>query len=277
MFVDTWAYQIDDPQQVAKRVSARHTGIGSDGLILVGPASDDSADWRMRIFNADGSEAQICGNGLRCAAKFAYERGLCAEPNMNVQTGAGIMQVELCLDKDVVSAVRVNMGKPHLEPHAIPTTLAAGKGTVVHEMLHASSRFFDVTCISMGNPHAVIFTPVESSDEQLHQFGPLIERHAAFPERANVHFVSHIDGGQALRMRSWERGSGVTKACGSGACAVGVAAHLTGFISRREKMQMMCDGGELTVEWSGIGAPVFLEGPAEFVFQGVWGAPPSQH
>ena len=241
-----------------REICDRHFGIGADGLILILPS--DKADLRMRIYNADGSEAEMCGNGIRCFAKWARELGLVTGSRFSVETGAGILYPEFSDD----GSVRVDMGAPILEAAEIPTA-ELGEGRVISVPLSVASlgRTFTVTCVSMGNPHCVIFTD-DISDEALTTFGPAIEKDSHFPKKVNVEFVKQIDA-KTLRMRVWERGAAVTLACGTGSCATGVAAVLNGRIEKEAKL--ILDGGTLTVSWE-PGGRVFMTGPAEKVFEG---------
>jgi len=276
VYVNCFEEQIGDPAALARAVSDRHRGIGGDGLILVGPSQ--AADVRMRIFNADGSEAEMCGNGIRCAAKFAYEHGLAqaggemsvpeqkAFPaSLSVETGNGILTVGLVVnERNQVTKAGVNMGRPILSPRDIPVNLAGDK--VVEQPIEILGRRLLMTCVSMGNPHAVFFCDDVRSIE-LEKLGPAIENHSFFPKRINVHFVQ-IDKATEFTMRTWERGSGITMACGTGACAVCVAAALTG------RQERACTGhlpgGDLDLNWCERDNCVYMTGPAVEVFEGVW-------
>lgn len=273
VLAETWSQHLSDLPVLARAVSQRRTGIGSDGLILVGPASIPEVDWRMRIFNADGSEAQLCGNGLRCAAKFVYEAALCTKTAVKAQTGAGVMDVELRFaEGGSVEAVRVNIGPPRLRPEQVPTLLGAGKELILNEAITIAGQDLQVACVSVGNPHAIVFRETQVSDEELFTLGPALCSHSAFPEGVNVHFVTASD--KSLQIRTWERGSGWTQACGSGACAVAVAWQLLQRQAGSVPSSRLClemEGGELVVEWNaGPADPVFMEGPATFVFAGDW-------
>ena len=248
IYVDTTRYDIGQPEEVARRWSAPHTGIGSDGLVLIGRAAGAAeADFTMRIFNADGSEAMMCGNAARCVGKYVYERGLTAKTRLRLLTPSGVKTLLLDVADGVVERVTVDMLEPRL----------------------ADERFFRRTpdlpegiFVSMGNPHYVIFT--DDIDRRPEHDGRLLERHAAFPERCNIEFATLV--GKALRTRVWERGSGITCARGTGACATAVAACLSGRAGRSSDIIM--DGGRLHVEWSPKDNHVLLTGPAEFVFDG---------
>lgn len=260
VYVNCFEEEVKDPPRLAKKVSDRHFGIGGDGLILITPSK--KADVGMRIFNADGSEAQMCGNGIRCVAKYAYEHGLVPRKGrMSIETRAGIKTVSLKVQGSKVQRVRVNMDRPKLLRRSIPML---GKNTkVIDEPLHVADRVFRITCVSMGNPHCVIY--VEGvRDFPVSHYGPLIENHKAFPERINVHFVEVMGRGE-VRMRTWERGSEETLACGTGASAVCVAGVLNKKTSR--KLLSHLPGGDLELEWAKSG-DVYMTGPAEEVFSG---------
>ncbi|MDD4890324.1 MAG: diaminopimelate epimerase [Phycisphaerae bacterium] len=251
-----------EPADLAIKVSDRHFGIGSDGLILVGPS--ETADVRMRMFNADGSESQICGNGIRCVAKLAFDAGHVKGRRITVETRAGIKTLDLTIAGGKVSAVRVNMGPPTLAPAEIPVKLPGERAIGVPISLNG--RRFDMTCVSMGNPHAVFFC--ESLDAiDLNLYGPTIERHPMFPERVNAHFV-RVHSRSEVTMKTWERGSGITLACGTGASAVCVAAVLNKRTDR--KIVAHLPGGDLSLEWDEASNDVFMTGPAVEVFRGEW-------
>lgn len=236
----------------------RHFGIGADGIIFVLPS--DIADVRMRIFNTDGSEAEMCGNGIRCFAKWVREIGAVKADSFSVETGAGILYPEILANGDV----RVDMNVPHLAAKEIPTAGFAGS-PVISEPVTAAGETFLATCVSMGNPHCVMFV-LDISAVALEKVGPLIEKDSHFPRKTNVEFVQKMDD-HTLRMRVWERGAAVTLACGTGSCATLVAAVLGGFVER--EADILLDGGKLHVEWDGKETDhVFLSGPAEKVFEG---------
>ena len=250
-----------DPAAFARRISDRHTGIGADGLILI--ERSDAADARMRMWNADGSPGEMCGNGLRCVGKYVFERGLACRDSLTIETAVGVRSLELTAAAGRVERVRVNMGRPIFEAAQIPTTLLGNPPVLAP--LSLGDRLFQVTCVSLGNPHCVLFVE-EATDRCVHGLGPMIERHAAFPARVNVEFVQ-IKSPDAVTMRVWERGSGETLACGSGACAAVVAGVLAGKTARTVACRL--PGGTLEVEWSDNG-DVFLAGPAVEVFEGDW-------
>ncbi len=247
---------------LARRLSDRHFGVGGDGLILVGPS--DVADLRMTMFNADGSEGAMCGNGIRCVAKLGFEAGHIDRRRITVETKAGIKTLELITSGDSVEAVRVNMGRPRLAPADIPVKLPGDR--VVGVPIIIKGRRFDMTCVSMGNPHAVIFC--DSLDEvDLGLYGPAFERHVMFPDRVNAHFVKVHNRGE-VTVQTWERGSGITLACGTGASAVCVAGVLN-YRTDREIIAHL-PGGDLQLNWDKAADEVFMTGPAVEVFRGEW-------
>jgi diaminopimelate epimerase len=258
-----------EPEELSRRISDRHFGVGSDGLILICPS--ERADVRMRIFNADGSEAEMCGNGIRCLAKYVYDHGLVRKPTLHVETGRGVLTVNLEVGTDErVERVRVNMGSPILRAEEIPTTLAGDPPCEVP--LIVAGRTFFVTAVSMGNPHAVIYVEPNflsqgGPEDAVALWGARIERAPEFPRRVNVHFV-HVHSPHEVTMRTWERGSGLTLACGTGACAVCVAGVLTGRTQRRLRAHL--PGGDLELEWVEADNCVYMTGPAVEVFHGVW-------
>jgi len=247
---------------LARAVSDRHFGIGSDGLVLIGPS--ESADLRMRMFNADGSEAEMCGNAIRCVAKYAYEHGLCPKEAMRIETLAGQKLIRLQFAEGRVRGARVDMGAADLRRGAIPMQGPPDE-MAVDVPLEPGGERYTVTCVSVGNPHCVIFTD-DVEAVALCEIGPLIETHPAFPQRINVHFVQVLARDE-VRMRTWERGAGITLACGTGAAAVCVAGAHTGRTDRRIVAHL--PGGDLELEWAEEGH-VFMTGPAEEVFRGVW-------
>lgn len=251
-----------DPAAMAVAVSDRHFGIGGDGLIMIQPS--DRADARMRMFNADGSEGEMCGNGVRCVAKYIRDHGIVARDRVRIETGRGILTLDLEMSGGRVARVRVDMGTPILDPPAIPTMLPGHPP--INAPLTVDGQTFAVTAVSMGNPHAVIYVD-DVASFPLEAIGPKIEHHAVFPRRVNVHIVEVI-GPEEVRMRTWERGSGITLACGTGACAVCVAGVLTGRTSRRLLAHL--PGGDLELEWPDDASPVFMTGPAAEVFSGDW-------
>ena len=276
VYVNCFEETIDHPANLARLISNRHTGIGADGLILIGPS--DTADVRMRIFNADGSEAEMCGNGIRCVAKYAYEHKL-AEPgsqfsipgqkafaaSLTVETGNGLLKLGLAVDKnDKVPKVCVNMSRPVLTPKDIPVNLPDDR--IIEKPIKIDEQQLSMTCVSMGNPHAVFFCD-DAQAVELERLGPVIENHSLFPQRTNVHFV-HIRNDNEFTMRTWERGSGITLACGTGACASLVAAVLTERCKRTVTAHL--PGGDLELNWCQDDDCVYMTGPAVEVFTGAW-------
>lgn len=251
-----------DPARLALAMSDRHYGIGGDGMILIMPS--ERADARMRMFNADGSEGEMCGNGVRCVAKYIRDHGLADGDRVTIETGRGVLTLDLELSGGKVDRVRVDMGPPILDPAAIPTTL---KGLPpVSVPMAIDGMTLAVTAVSMGNPHAVIYAD-DVDAFPLEALGPRIEHDPAFPRRVNVH-VATVIGPSEVRMRTWERGSGITLACGTGACAVCVAGVLTGRSSRRITAHL--PGGDLELEWPDDDSSVFMTGRAVEVFSGDW-------
>ena len=265
VFISLFDQSVDDPAKLARVISDRHRGVGGDGLILVAPPEDDQADVRMIVFNANGSPAEMCGNGIRCVAKLAYERKLARKNPLRVATDAGVLSLDLTIATDGrVRAVRVDMGEPVLNPRRIPVALEGDR--VVAASFPLQEHILTVTCVSLGNPHAVFFVP-DLSCVPLSQWGPRIESHALFPERTNVHFVQVLQPDR-VKMTTWERGSGPTQACGTGASAVCVAGVLNDLTRRTITAEL--PGGELQLVWDEVGSHVFMTGPAEEVFTGQW-------
>lgn len=262
IYVNCFEEHVEDPAALAIAMSRYHFGVGSDGLVLIGPS--DVADFSMRMFNSDGSESEMCGNATRCIGKYVYEKGLTDKTSVSLMTGAGLKQLELKVEDGKVRSVRVDMGAPELAPALIPTTLPGE--TVMGAPLYVAGNTYRVHCVSMGNPHCVVF--VKDPDAiDLPVLGLLFEHNEVFPKRTNTEFVQVISRDH-LRMRVWERGSGETLACGTGACASLVAAVLTGQADRRVTMDLL--GGSLELEWSPEDNHVYQEGPATFVFEGEW-------
>jgi diaminopimelate epimerase len=248
-----------DPAALSQKLSDRHFGIGGDGLILICPS--ERADARMRMFNADGSEAEMCGNGVRCVAKYVYDHGIAKKSPLRIETGRGVLTLEIEADAGLARRVRVDMGEPILQADLIPTTLPGGP--VVERELAVAGRTLRVTCVSMGNPHCVTYVD-RLSDEWVLGVGPKVENDPHFPKRVNAEFVEVL-GPEEIRMRVWERGSGETLACGTGACAVCVAGVLSGRTGRRLKAHL--PGGDLELHWA-ENNHVYLTGPAVEVFSG---------
>jgi diaminopimelate epimerase len=261
IYVDCTEEHIEDPSEVARLASDRHFGVGGDGLILICPS--ETADFRMRMFNSDGSEAEMCGNGMRCFAKFVYDHGLTRKEILRVETLAGIIRPELAVEDGKVTSVRVNMGRPRLARAEIPMT--GGEGRVINEPLAVDGETVHITGVSMGNPHVVLFVD-DVATAPVTTLGQRIENHPSFPERTNVHFVQVVSPREAVQ-RTWERGAGETLACGTGACASLVAGCLAEKLDAEATIRV--SGGVLEVIWSDD-EDVYLSGPAVTVFEGEW-------
>ncbi|MDR0612591.1 MAG: diaminopimelate epimerase [Dysgonamonadaceae bacterium] len=262
VYVDCFRERVDNPAELAVRISDRHKGVGSDGLVLI--MYSDTCDFRMRIFNADGSEAQMCGNASRCIAKFVYDRGYVNKKIITMETLSGVKILELLPENCEVHKVKVDMGEPVVETSKIPVKWH--EETLINQTVDFGVEKYAVTCVSMGNPHAVIFT--EGIDRlDLEKTGSKIENHPMFPERVNAEFVEIVSPTRA-RMRVWERGSGETLACGTGACAVEVAAVLNGKLERKATVSL--PGGDLELEWNEENNHIYMTGNAVTVFEGEW-------
>lgn len=250
--------------ELSCKLSDRHTGIGGDGIIMILPS--DIADFKMRIFNADGSEGKMCGNGSRCVGKYVYDKGLTDKTDIALETLSGVKYLHLSLGEDgKVSGATVDMGEPVLTPALIPVTVAEGEGNIDIPFL-IDGKEVSLTAVSMGNPHGVVF--VDSLDDvDVHGVGPLLETHPAFPDRANIEFVEVLAPGE-VRMRVWERGSGETMACGTGACATAVATVITGRSGGAREITVHLLGGDLKINYDEASGHVFMQGPATEVFSG---------
>ena len=268
-YVDCTKEVIPNISETAIRVSDRHFGIGSDGLILI--KASDVADFEMDMYNADGSRGKMCGNGIRCVAKYVYDHGLTDKTTITVNTLSGIKTLKLTVEDGKVSKVRVDMGEPELIPAQVPVKASVlgladdRREAIVAEPLEIKGRSYDITCVSMGNPHCITFIGEDVRDFPLEEVGPVFEKHELFPERVNTEFINVIDKDH-LRMRVWERGSGETLACGTGACAVAVASYLNGFTGRSVDIELL--GGHLEVVYDEKTNHVFMTGPATEVFSG---------
>lgn len=262
VYVDAFAHQVPDPARVARLVSPRRTGIGSDGRILICPSS--VADARMEMYNADGSRGEMCGNGIRCVAKYVYDHGIARKPELKIETDAGVKTLKLDVRDGRVASVTVDMGEPILDGASIPVR---AEGRVIDAPFEVDGTSYRITCVSMGNPHCVLFVD-DTASAPVTTLGPRIETDPFFPKRVNVEFVQLLDPAPSarLRMRVWERGSGETAACGTGACAVAVAAHLTERAPRRVEIELL--GGNLQIEWRESDGHVYMTGPATEVFSG---------
>lgn len=264
VYVNCFEEKIENPSELAKKISDRHFGVGSDGLILILPS--DIADCKMRMFNWDGSESEMCGNGIRCVGKFVHDKGIVDKDTITVETLAGIKTIKLTLDENNKTTMfTVNMGEPIFKPSEIP--VLSNEEIVKNLKIKALDKEFTFTCVSMGNPHAITF--VENVSEfDVEKYGKILEIDEHFPKRANIEFVEIIDN-KNLKMRVWERGSGETFACGTGTCATVVASFLNGK-SEREDVKVELLGGELYISWNEKDNNVYMTGPAEFVFEGEW-------
>lgn len=262
VYVNCFKEKIENPSEMAVKVSDRHFGIGSDGLILIKPS--EVADFEMEMYNADGSRGEMCGNGIRCVAKYVYDYGLTDKTSISVETLGGIKYLDLTVEHGKVTLVKVDMGTPILKPELIP--IVAKGETVIDEPIMVGGKEYHMTGVSMGNPHDVIFMD-DIKNLEIEKIGPLFENHERFPNRINTEFVNVIDRHTA-QMRVWERGSGETLACGTGACAVAVACILNGLTENTVTVKLL--GGDLQIEWDREKNTVYMTGPAEVSFDGVW-------
>ena len=265
VYVNGYVESLDWPV-ISEKISNRHKGIGADGLIVA--ASSKIADLKMRMFNADGSEGEMCGNGIRCLVAFAMSEGL-VDSNANVisvETGAGVLDVRPTFGNSGMNGATVDMGEPILRPSVIPVDLTDESFPVVDYPLEVNGRKFLMTFVSMGNPHAVTFIEEDVSNIPLEDIGPVVENHKMFPNKINFEVVNVVSETH-LKVRVWERGSGITMACGTGACAVVVAAHMKGLVGDQVNIEL--PGGMLGINWSGKGS-ILMEGPVEEVYRGQW-------
>ena len=262
VYVNCFEETVSNPSAAAKFVSDRHFGIGSDGLILVKPS--DIADCEMDMYNMDGSQGAMCGNGIRCVAKFAYDKGLVKKKHISVATKSGVKYLDLTVKNNKVSSVKVNMGSPILNAKTIP--VVSEKERVIDEPLDVNGTIYRITAVSMGNPHAVVYMD-DLTNLDIAKTGSLFENHIHFPDRINTEFVKVIDR-RTLQMRVWERGSGETLACGTGACAVAVASTLNGLVDEDVPVTVKLLGGDLQILWNRQENLVYMTGPATTVFEG---------
>lgn len=261
VYMDAINQNIENRAELAKFVSDRHFGIGSDGLILICPS--EVADFKMQMFNSDGSEAEMCGNGIRCVGKFVYDKGLTNKTTISIETLAGIKVLEMQEEQGKIKLVKVDMGEPILEPEKIP--VKSNEYPVKNLVLKAVDKEFKFTCVSMGNPHAITFIKEDVNNFDICKYGKILEINEAFPNKANIEFVNIIDD-KNLKMRVWERGAGETLACGTGACAVAVSAMLNNYTQRKVTVKLL--GGDLEIEWNKEDNHVYMKGPATTVFEG---------
>lgn len=260
VYVNCFTEKVENPSQVAVRVSDRHFGIGSDGLILIKPS--DVADFEMEMYNADGSQGAMCGNGIRCVAKYVYDYHLTDKTSISVNTKSGIKYLDLTVENGKVKEVKVNMGAPILNTAEIP--MIYGKDQVIAQPLNINQNLYEVTAVSMGNPHVIVYME-DVKNLKIEEVGPYFEKSSVFPESVNTEFVRVIDR-NTVEMRVWERGSGETLACGTGACAVAVACVLNGYTEDQVTVKLL--GGDLKIFWDREANLVYMTGPAEVVFDG---------
>ena len=261
VYVNCFKEHIENPAETARRVSDRHFGIGSDGLIMINPS--EKADFEMEMYNADGSRGEMCGNGIRCVAKYVYDYGLTDKTSISIETLGGIKYLDLTVKDGRTELVRVNMGEPELSPKLIPIVPEkADDETVIDAPLLAGGKEYRITGVSMGNPHAVVYVD-DVEGLEIETIGPEFENHERFPNRMNTEFVKVLDR-STVRMRVWERGSGETLACGTGACAAAVACILNGLTENTVTVKLT--GGELKIEWDREENLVYMTGPAAVVF-----------
>lgn len=261
VYMDAINQKIENRQEIAKFVSDRHFGIGSDGLILICPSN--VADFKMQMFNQDGSEAQMCGNGIRCVGKYVYDKGLTNKTTISIETLAGIKILKMQEENGKIKLITVDMGEPILEPNKIP--VISNENPVKNLLLNAENRDFKFTCVSMGNPHGITFIDEDVNSFDVCKFGKKLEVDSVFPQKANIEFVNIIDE-KNIKMRVWERGAGETLACGTGACAVTVASVLNGYTKREVTVKLL--GGDLKINWSKEDNHIYMTGPATTVFEG---------
>jgi len=260
VYVNCFKERVDDASQIAVKISDRHFGIGSDGLILIKPS--DKADFMMDMYNADGSKSQMCGNGIRCVAKYVYDYGMTEKSRISIETGAGIKHLELKVEGNHVSEVTVDMGSPITDPRLIP--VVSDQEQIVAMPITVGGILYNMTCVSMGNPHAIVFVE-DTNSIDIEKVGPLFEHHSIFPERTNTEFIHVIDR-HTINMRVWERGSGETLACGTGACASVYACILNGLTEDEVTVKLL--GGELRIRYDKDKHTILMTGPAVTVFEG---------
>lgn len=260
VYVNCFEEKIENPEELARKISDRHFGIGSDGLILI--KSSKIADFEMVMYNADGSRGEMCGNGIRCVGKYVYERGLTKKTKLSIETLAGIKCLELTVENNQVTLIKVDMGEPELLAKNIP--VISNCEQVVHQPIQVNGKIYQMTCVSMGNPHCVVYVD-DVEKIEIEKLGPLFENHECFPKRTNTEFVKVIDK-KTLQMRVWERGSAETLACGTGACATAVATILNELCEDEVLIHLL--GGDLKIKWDADDQHVYMTGSAEFVFDG---------
>ena len=261
VYVNCFEEQVENPAEMAVKVSKYHYGVGSDGLIMICPS--EVADFEMKMYNADGSESEMCGNGTRCVGKYVYDRGLTDKTTVSLMTGAGLKVLQLNVRDGKVASVKVDMGAPELRPEMVPVDLP-GEMVMGHR-LQVGSQVYEIHCVSMGNPHCVVFVDSDIDNINLEEIGPLFENDPIFPERVNTEFVTVLNE-KTIKMRVWERGSGETWACGTGACAVAVAACENGFCKKGDDIKIKLKGGDLIINYTD--ETVYMTGNAEKVYEG---------
>jgi len=262
IYVNCFEETVKNPEQTALKVSDRHFGIGSDGLVLIEPSA--VADFKMDIYNSDGSRAKMCGNATRCVAKYVYDNGMTSKREITLETLSGIKTINLFIENGKVKSAAVNMGAPVIEPAKIPVDLDGG--AVIARTIKAGGKDYTITCVSMGNPHCVLFVE-DTGVIEIEKTGPLFENHPLFPDRINTEFIQVVDH-KTLKMRVWERGAGETLACGTGACAATAAAVLNGLCKKDEDISVILLGGVLTIRWDAASNDIYMTGPAETVCTG---------
>ena len=261
VYIDAINQNVENRSELARFVSDRHFGIGSDGLILI--CKSDVADFKMEMYNQDGSQAEMCGNGIRCVGKFVYDKGLTNKTTITVETLAGIKVLEMQEENGKIKLIKVDMGEPILEPDKIP--VRSDENPVKNLILKADDKNYIFTCVSMGNPHAITFIKEDVNSFDICKYGKILEIDQAFPNKANIEFVNIIDD-KSLKMRVWERGAGETLACGTGACGVAVAGFLNGYTKRDVTVNLL--GGDLKIQWDEKDNHIYMIGPATTVFEG---------
>lgn len=265
IYVNCFEEKVEDRNALAKKISDRHFGIGSDGLVFIEPS--ESADFKMDMYNSDGSQGKMCGNAVRCVAKFVYDNAMTGNTEISLETLSGIKYIKVETLDGKVSAATVDMGAPILEPKKIPvTTNTEAADIVMDEKITVDGKNYQMTCVSMGNPHCVVFVD-DVNKVNIDRVGPLFENSPLFPDRINTEFVRLIDS-DTVEMRVWERGAGETLACGTGACASVVACILNGFSEKDKDIKVILRGGELSIRWDSGSGSVFMTGPAQTVFTG---------
>jgi len=262
IYVNCFEEKVENPGETALKVSDRHFGIGSDGLVLIEPSS--AADFKMDIYNSDGSRAKMCGNATRCVAKYVFDNGMTKKQEITLETLSGIKTINILIENGKVSGATVNMGVPVTEPNQIPVKLDGD--IVLSRKIEVAGKEYAITCVSMGNPHCVVF--IDDTDSlEIDEIGPLFEKNILFPDRINTEFIQMVDS-NTFKMRVWERGAGETLACGTGACASAVAAILNGYCKKDEDISVILLGGTLAIRWNSKSGDVFMTGPAETVCTG---------